>query len=239
MTRAEEFQYEFNKLDKALRKLARADDRIEIASVIRDLSRSNSVVRRFYSDLNSYRDLRNAIVHQSTKHAIAEPYQDTIDALKELTNNIIQPMLARDISSKPVETCRLEDDLMAILKKMQQDNLTNIPVIDDRRIVGILSEASIVRWVVGESGVDGIASTATKVSDIVDYLDDKNGDKYTSYQFVKPSVDVYKIEDAFSEDATKDKRLSAVFVTTNGTSDELPIGVITAWDLGRIGRSTR
>ena len=237
MSRADEFRKVFNILEQTLKDRARADNTESISAVVNRLSKSDRVINRFRRDIRQFIELRNAIIHQSTDRPIAEPYQDTIDALRNLTNNIVRPMTARDIASKPVKICKLDDELIIILKKMQHDNLTNIPVIDDRKIIGVLSETSVMKWVVNESREDGIVSTATKVSDIIPYLDDKKGDKYTGYLFMEPNTDVYSIENAFSEDIARNKRLAAIFVTAKGTADEIPIGVITAWDMSKVGRT--
>jgi predicted transcriptional regulator len=234
MTRAEEFQYEFNKLDKALRKLADADDRVELVSVIRELSRKNSVVRRFYNDLNTYRDLRNAIVHKSTEHAIAEPYQETIDGLRRIRESVEKPKTAWDIATTELITVSLEDSLSGVIRQMADMHITSLPIIDNKSVVGFISESTVVKIVDRSFEQGGALIDEAKIKD-VDYDKPYGGDS-DIYAYVTRKMTVYEIEDMFNDSIKNGKRLLAILVSDKGDASTTPLGIITAWDLHKIDR---
>lgn len=234
MTRAEEFQYEFNKLDKALRKLADADDRVELVSVIRELSRKNSVVRRFYNDLNSYRELRNAIVHKSTEHAIADPYQETIDGLRRIRENVEKPKTAWDIATTELITVSLEDSLSGVIRQMADMHITSLPIIDNRSVVGFISESTVVKIVDRAFEQGGALIDEAKIKD-VDY-DKPSGSDSEIYEYVTRKTTVYEIEDMFNDSIKKGQRLLAILVSDKGDASTTPLGIITAWDLHKIDK---
>ena len=91
MTRAEEYRIEFNKLETMLKKRANARSEESISSVVSSLVNihKDRVVRQFERDIRQFIELRNAIIHQSTDRAIAEPYEETVTALRQLVVNIV------------------------------------------------------------------------------------------------------------------------------------------------------
>lgn len=101
MTRAEEYRIEFNKLETMLKKRANARSKDSVSSVVSALVNihKDRVVRQFERDIRQFIELRNAIIHQSTNRAIAEPYEETVVSLRKLVVNIEQPKTAWDIAT--------------------------------------------------------------------------------------------------------------------------------------------
>lgn len=50
-------------------------------------------------------------------------------------------------------------------------------------------------------------------------------------EFVAKSIDIFTVEDIFEEKHKQKTDLEAVIITENGKKDELPLGLVTAWDL--------
>ncbi len=111
MTRAEEYRIEFNKLETMLKKRANARSEESISSVVSSLVNihKDRVVRQFERDIRQFIELRNAIIHQSTDRAIAEPYEETVTRkvtvyeIEDMFNNAIkkgQRLLAVLVSDK-------------------------------------------------------------------------------------------------------------------------------------------
>ena len=149
MTRAEEYRIEFNKLETMLKKRANARSEDSISSVVTSLVNihKDRVVRQFQRDIRQFIELRNAIIHQSTDRAIAEPYEETVAALRQLVVNIEQPKAAWDIATTELIKVSLEDSLSDVVGQMAQMHITSLPIVEDKKVIGFVSENTIVKIV--------------------------------------------------------------------------------------------
>lgn len=236
MSRADEYRSIFNEIESLLYKKYGAVGHLDLGTIISELAKKDKVIAAYRNDLREYSELRNAIVHQSRNQAIAEPYPETISSLRDLLNKLTNPQTSRDICTKDVTTFTTEDSIIDAIKKMADLMLTNVPVYDGNELIGVLSEQSYVRWLASCSFEDGFILSETKIIDIITALDPISGANDNEYMFVKPTVDVFTIQDMFEDSLSRGKRLSAVFVTNSGKRADSLLGIITAWDLARVKR---
>jgi hypothetical protein len=73
------------------------------------------------------------------------------------------------------------------------------------------------------------------VNHMVDLVDIKGMDILTNViqhpiEFATKAIDIFEVEEIY-ESAHKNKDLEAVIIAKNGSKDEKPLGLITAWDL--------
>src|SRR5690606_3315859 len=124
---------EFNKLEMALKKRANARSEDSISAVVATLvnKHRDRTVSRFEGNIKQVIELRNAIIHQSTDKAIAEPYEETVAALRQLVMDIEKPKTAMDVATKELITSTPEDSLSDVVDKMAQMHITSIPIIED------------------------------------------------------------------------------------------------------------
>ena len=234
MTRAEKYRCEFNRLEKILKRKDGASDEKSIRSVVESLARKrgNRVIQQYKEEIIQHIQLRNAIVHQSTNMTVAELHEETIAELRKLREYIERPKTAWDIATKPLVTIALEDDLSHAIRCMAEKRITSLPVIADKKVVGFVSERTIVRAINSAFEIGGAFVDEAKIRDI--RYDMPYGDDIDTYGYVSRGATVYDVEDMFS-DAIKDKkRLLAILVSDNGTESTMPLGIITAWDLYKI-----
>lgn len=238
MSRADEYKADFNQLEKILRKKANAGSEIPLSSVITDLIRNNKdrVVRQFERDIRQFIELRNAIVHQSTGKAIAEPYEETVAALRQLVVNIEQPKTAWDIATTNLIKVGLEDSLSEVVGQMTQMHITSLPIVEDKKVVGFVSESTVLKIVDNafRDEVGGALIDEAKIKDVA--YDKPYGDDSDVYAYVTRKVTVYEIEDMFNDAIKKGKRLLAILVSDKGDASATPLGIITAWDLHNIDK---
>ena len=232
VSNAQKFQAAYNAIEAFLRGTAQYDQsNRKIIPTILELAKTNRVVREYQGDLVQLVELRNAIVHKSTEKPIAEPYDETVQLTESLRDKILRPKTAKDIAMCPVITFSSSDSLHTAITLMNNKNITNLPIVDSGGVLrGILSEASLVRWFAGEYD-GGLVSTALKIDDISAYLDNPDDGREVVYRFVSRTVDVHTVADMYDDAIKHDKRLMAVFVTSNGKSTGLIEGIITPWDL--------
>jgi len=186
----------------------------------------------FRSDLEELSELRNVLVYEY-KHEddLAVPTNWALDRLGDILSKIRNPQTAYSIASKPVEFCKLDSSLMEIIRKMSKRNFTHVPVVDsENKFAGVISESVIVNWISGKrdksSNIDN-----TKIKDIESLIKEPINNYWT---FTAMKTDGFKILKLFQKYLENNKRLGAIFVTKTGKSSEKIMGIITAWDLGRL-----
>lgn len=236
MTRAEEYRIEFNKLETILKKRANARSEDPISAVVSSLvnTTQDRVVRQFERDIRQFIELRNAIIHQSTDRAIAEPYSETVEALRKLVQDIERPKTAWDIATTNLIKVALDDNLSSIVEQMARMHITSLPIVDEKHVLGFISESTIVRIVDNSFEKSGALIDEAKVKDIA--YDQPYGDSFDVYAYVTRKVTVYEVEDMFNDAIKHGKRLLAVIVSDSGTASSTPLGIITAWDLYKIDK---
>lgn len=236
MTRAEEYRVEFNKLEAVLKKRANAHSEDSISSVVATLvnTHMDRVVRQFERDIRQFIELRNAIIHQSTDRAIAEPYDETVAALRQLVINIEKPKTAWDIATKDLIKVHMDDKLSGVVKLMAQMHITSLPIVEDGAVIGYISESTIVKIIDNAFEASGALIDESAVKEVA--YDPPYGDDSDIYAYVTRKVTVYEIEDMFNDAIKKGKRLLAILVSDKGNATATPLGIITAWDLHRIDK---
>ena len=236
MTRAEEYRIEFNKLETMLKKRANARSEDSISSVVSALVNihKDRVVRQFERDIRQFIELRNAIIHQSTNRAIAEPYEETVVSLRKLVVNIEQPKTAWDIATTELVKVSLEDSLSQVVGRMAEMHITSLPIVEDKKVVGFVSESTIVKIVDKAFEHGGALIDEAKIKDVA--YDKPYGDASDIYSYVTRKVTVYEIEDMFNDAIKQGKRLLAILVSDKGDASATPLGIITAWDLHKIDK---
>lgn len=236
MTRAEEYRIEFNKLETMLKKRANARSEESISSVVSSLVNihKDRVVRQFERDIRQFIELRNAIIHQSTDRAIAEPYEETVTALRQLVVNIEQPKTAWDIATTELIKVELDDNLSEVVRQMAQMHITSLPIVEDKRVIGFVSESTVVKIVDKAFEHGGALIDEAKIKDVA--YDKPYGDDSDVYAYVTRKLTVYEIEDMFNNAIKKGQRLLAVLVSDKGDASATPLGIITAWDLHKIDK---
>lgn len=226
----DEFMNLFNECEVILNSRAKHKNQ-DFITLLKDAQRTDRVVRQFYDDINSYRELRNVLVHNKTKAKLAEPYSHVVEGFKNIVKTLKNPPKARDIMTSPIITFQVEESIAVAANEMYRYQLTNVPVYEGDNLVGILSEQSFVEWIALSYKDDGFIASELKLKEIVKFLHSPTGTKHEKYYFASPELDAYSVEDKFSEAINQGSRLNAIFVTHNGKQDNKILGIITPWDL--------
>lgn len=229
-----QFVEEFNKLENHLRRKGGYSSYDSIASIISKESINNPVIRQYKDDLDSFRELRNALTHQQGVYAepFAEPYPATVQRLVKIANNIANPPKASSVAVKQVASVRREDNLLDALRMMRDSGFSTLPVIDDGVVEAVLSEYSLLKWYASEASDDGATLVAKQISDISNYLDSPTDiDPNNTYLFVSRNAPLSTIASVFEQAVSDGVRLNAIFVTEHGKASERIQGLITAWDI--------
>jgi len=233
VSNADEFISTFNQIETYLRSLSETNRHREFLSLLDEVSKSNTVVRKYREDLRQYAKLRNAIVHQITNEPIAEPSSKTVDNIQKIYECLTKPPMAEQIASKPVEYCCMGDLISEVIEKMTKHDFTCMPVYENNRFKGVFSESSVVRWLEESCGKDGFLLEQTTMQHLEKYFISPS-DNFQGYKFIPRKTNVFEVQDFFLSFTENRRRLAALFITENGKKEEAILGIITAWDLPKI-----
>lgn len=208
----------FKELEEVIRKkcefIGIKTDNIPIDSQIKELSKKNSIVRKYKDDLLIIKQIRNINTHQrSDKYRyVVCPNPDMNIKLKNIIEEIKNPPTIYNsnmcIKKQYIYCKTLNDEVEHTIKAMIEKTYTHIPIIEN----GIIIDKS------------------TKFSDILEYI---KMDNHTTeeFMFISRNKNIYDVEDIFKNYFQRKKRLGCVFITEHGKSNENILGMLTAWDI--------
>jgi len=233
MSKSKNFIDQYQILEKKLKKIARSKDGARLADIVSNVCNKNKFLESKRSLLYDLNALRGVFSHQKRDRYIAEVNDLAITEVTKILEILDNPPKVGDVFKTDMFVARMDDNVDYILREMQKNIYTHIPVYDNcNNYIGTFTETSLLDWLV-DFIKDGHAYfNKTKMSDVKHkYLHSK----INRVAFIKPEKSIFEIEKMFEDVVKKEQRLGAIFITKDGKEHgELPIGIITAWDLYRI-----
>jgi predicted transcriptional regulator len=226
-SRSERFEVAFNNIHSLLKRMAkncRSDGFVDLLYAARD---QYSIVRHHFDELKQYARLRNAMVHEKRQIAtyIAEPHLDVVEEIEKIFQRLSEPVLARQIATKPVKSFSTDTPLKEALNLIKKTGYSQFPVYQDDEFAGLLTEHGIVQWL---ADADHSDSMDVSLQDILAY------EEKDTVRFLSESENVDEVEKLFTDKLRGDQKLEAVLLTKNGKHNEPPLGIVTTWDLVKI-----
>ena len=108
---------------------------------------------------------------------------------------------------------------------MNHKKYTHIPIIENNKIVGVFSKTSIFNFLMEEELCK--LNSSIKFKDILKYI---SLDSET-YIFSDSKISVKEMEEIVINEFKKGKKVSMIFLTTNGKQNGDFIGLLTPFDL--------
>lgn len=228
----------FKELEEVIRKKCNSvgikTDNVPIDSQIKELSKKNSVVRRYQDELLIIKQVRNINTHQrNDKYGyVVCPNPDMNIKLKSIVDEINNPPTIYNsnmcIKRQNMYCKTLNDTIEATIKDMVDKIYTHIPILENGIVIGVFSESTLLDIVNVESGI--VVDKNTKFSDILEYLKIENHST-EDFIFISRNKNIYDVEDIFKDYFVRKKRLGCVYITENGKPSESILGMLTAWDI--------
>ena len=187
----------------------------------------------FRQKLDLCRQVRNLITHtaKTDGKAPVEPADDLIQALENTLSYLRKPPLAAEHATPADKlfVASLSDRMVWLMRKMEQKGFSHVPVADGKRLKGIFSMSTLFTLIM--NGESNHLDDQTRMNDI---LDDIAPDKHSAerFLFLPPNATAFQAEEAFTKrNAPHEKRVAAIFITSDGTPGSELIGMLTPWDL--------
>ena len=236
MTLEQDFLNTFKNLEVELIAMARLnDDYVSFSRALNKVytNRLNPIVSDadVYEFLKTASDLRNILSHRNN---VCVPSEEFVTKFKKIANEIIHPSKCEDVATKgnDLVLCHPGNKVIDIIDAMSKKSLSHIPVLDKGKIIGVFSRTTFFDYYVQNRRL--CVDNDFTIRDFIDYIN-VNSHSNERYLFVKPNTSLYDVYKELSlRKEPKKKRLSCIFVTSNGKNDGRLIGIITEADMVKI-----
>ncbi|MEH7098029.1 CBS domain-containing protein [Neobacillus vireti] len=226
---SERFEVAFNQVHEALRDIVQINDERFIV-LVKIGAKKYQIIDTFKKDLEQYARLRNAIVHEKMEVGfyIAEPNAKVVHHIEKIANVLSQPNYAMSIATKRVVYFNHNDSILKVTDAIKEYGYSKFPIYHNKKCIGLLTAGTIMKWMAQnmENGMVNLSNI--KVSDIMEF------EKEHSIEIVSKDINIFEIENIFEKAHKKKRKIEGVIITENGKIDEVPLGIITAWDLIQI-----
>lgn len=223
-------------IERVLRRSVGDGTADSFASLVGRAAKHNSIVRRFQTDLRELGDLRNAIVHErSDGHPIAEPFRSTVDLIEKIARLVDDPPLALSIVGQmSVQTCSPTATVAEAAMQMRAGDFSQLPVVEERRTIGLLTAETITRWLASQLSADGgVILAEHTVEEVLPHTESPDG----QWTIVPRTASVFEVLDLFEHSFTAGQELDAVLFTDRGTADQAILALAAVYDVPRLYRA--
>lgn len=228
MNRADEFIELYKELESAAvqsygysadgRAVSRLENRKEFSKVSTELAYC--------------REVRNLLQHKPKVKGrfMVEPSEEMVQLLRDTLEKVQNPVRCHDIAV-PFEKMywkTMDDLVLPSMKGLKDGTFTHIPILNDRRVVGIFSVNALFSYLLAHD-LDGL-DAKTRFRDMTDCI---GLDAHPSEVFVfeRNNATVDEAEEHFEKALRKGRRVGMVFLTENARPTDKLLGILTAWDM--------
>ena len=190
--------------------------------------------RALRDELDYCREVRNFLQHNERidgSYAVI-PSDAMLDVLRTTLERFGAMGCAEDVCTRrdQLSVATFDDALLDVLRNMADHGYAHVPVLEDGRVAGVLSEGTLLAYLVEHSS-SSISEAATLAE--IKQLLDLDAHEQGRFAFVARTMPADDVAELFQTSLREAHRLAMVFVTEHGTSDERLLGIITAWDLAK------
>ena len=202
-------------------------DDISMDTMIRELSTITwSVYDKEFTFINYCRKKRNLIQHGNYEEEYNIYTDDFIDAFKQIVEKA-KPISVYKKSVHPVEKRDINDTISKVLKDMAKNDFTHMPIMENNKLVWIISETSLVRYLAEHENF--LLVQWQKISEIRELIDLKYSKGYV--EFVAKDTDYDIAVNKFIKKFKDWQKLSCLLVTENWKEDEWILWILTTRDI--------
>lgn len=215
----------FNRIDELMRKRCQMPiGKHEFSAVLSEFEKLTYFTDRDFLLLASR--LRNVIVHEKRDAAeeLATPAQRVVERMESVAKNLEAPeKVEKRFLTEEVVTVNLDQTLKEVLKIISEKQFSQFPVIKEGKVVGLLTENGITRWLSSTVSTESMIEFAdVTASTILEHEE-----KRENMILIGRLRELNEIRLQF----LKNPFLEAAIITQSGKPDQKPLGIITRWDL--------
>jgi len=199
---------------------------ITFSDLVRRCSSLNTVIRVYEDDLIDFARLRNAIIHNKSETIIAEPNSDVVELLEKIARLVATPPLAIDvIKGGEVDIAPCSFTLKDLILETNRVKHSSLPIYKGDTLIGV------IRW---RKFVEVMAGIITEARSVDQFIEKTTAEeflqKYPSNNHYVVASNKITIEEALTF-FNKNRKLTSIILTRDGTFTTKPIGIITGGDV--------
>jgi CBS domain-containing protein len=232
MTNSDAFLSAFADIETSLRDRLAARNGMPFSQLVREAANVSAEVRRYESDLREFAELRNAIVHdRGGGRIIAEPHEAAVQELRAIASVVTRPpTVARFLTT--VITVGETAPVSYAAKLIADHSFSQLPVLRGTEFIGLLTAATIARWLGSRAGDQCAPHQETSVLLAMEHAEDPE-----PYVFISPDTSLARVLEHFAEFEAVGRELAALLIR-NADEPSTPLGgIITVSDLPAVLRA--
>lgn len=219
----------FNQLESELKRRMHKDNYVNFSRLIDEASESNIFIRKNKSLINTLSDLRNVVVHQEGKLVTAIPTDEGMRALESIYDNYTKPKTVSSICKHEVLSILSEQKLDEALRIMGRHGFSQLPVLEEKVFVGILTGNVITRFLASRVDKKGdlvVDVGEIEVSEVLEYQQ-----TFDQVKFIAKDMSTIELVEIITHEPSP---TGVYFVTENGQRNEKILSICTHGDFPRI-----
>ncbi len=179
---------------------------------------------------NRYKDYRNILAHECDNNHFTIT-EEGLNIFKNAVNKILNPLTAYQICIKNVFQVTENENISIVIKKMQKENFSNIPIIDNKKnVIGIFNSYTLFTFFLNNLHEIIIEPQKMTIKDFKQYYSlDINED--VKFEFISKNTPIEEMLNLIDRYKHKNQKIEAFLVTENGESSQKLLGIITSFDL--------
>ena len=181
--------------------------------------------------LDVCREIRNLLTHTAKigGEEVVEPSEAICTELRACLEYVKRPPLAIDYATKGENIMKagLNQSVLKIMRIMEKNGYSHIPIMENGSFVGVFSTSTVFTYVLNPQGKQ--IGYNTSISELRDLLPIKAHSE--NYEFVSRDTTLSEVRQKFETYKGRNKRVSVIFVTENGSERERLLGMLTPWDV--------
>lgn len=216
----------FKRVEHQLRVITCSKQHGRFNDLVNEAAKSNVVIQNIEGRLKALGNLRNSLSHE--RQELATPTLQTVEWIERIADSLESPPKLSSLFAIDIKTCKPSDSIKVVAQLMHDHAFSQVPVIEAGSIVGLLTAETIVRWLANKL-CEGNTVTESPVALVMEF---KEKDSFC--KVLSSEATVFDALHAFDEAAKSRTDLDAILVTNEGTSGEVPIGILTSFDIPRL-----
>lgn len=215
----------FNRIDELMRKRCQMlIGKHEFSAVLSEFEKRTYFTERDFPQLASR--LRNVIVHDKKDPVVelATPVLNVVERIERIARELESPEKVENrFVTQEVVTVTSDQTLKEVLKLVSEKQFSQFPVIHEGKIIGLLTENGITRWLSSAVSTESLVEFAdVTASTILEHEETRE-----NMILIGRLRELNEVRLQFS----KNSFLEAAIITQVGKPDQKPLGIITRWDL--------
>ncbi|EEI16695.1 hypothetical protein [Corynebacterium lipophiloflavum] len=218
----------FNDIEAYLRDVLNAKKSDGFSWMANLAAKKGLISREYAADLKEFAELRNAISHGEYRDfkPIAEPLPETVADIERIRDVLLRPALAISVlGAQQVVTFAPDDDIHSPLTTLRESKISQFPIYDGTKYVGLLTTNAIARWVAADLSADDKLDAIT-VAEALHYSESQD-----QAVFLPRTATPLSALNALTTPLDDGTLPRAAIFTEAGNDTQKPLAVATASDI--------